>query len=45
MRRAMGALLCTALATLLLRAGIVANEPAMMVSGVLLCLPAAELWK
>lgn len=45
MRRAMGALLCTALATLLLRAGIAVNEPAMMVSGVLLCLPAAELWK
>lgn len=45
MRRRKWSLLCTALATLLLRAGIAANEPAMMVSGVLLCLPAAELWK
>lgn len=44
-RRMLWALLIEAIAVLVMATGLALDEPVLTMAGVLLCLPAAELWK
>lgn len=44
-RRMLWALLIEAIAVLVMATGLTQNEPVLTMAGVLLCLPAAELWR